>query len=100
MWTEPESAPAVARTGGIVAGDPRAHTSLLRRLRAFLRACSPILQGFLGALLLLVLYLAGSWTLARYTEFTVMRSVVSQILENDRKAHPPTKAPDVPEKTP
>jgi hypothetical protein len=60
-----------------------------------LRALSPFFQGLLGAALVVLLYLVGSWTYARYTEFTVMRQVISQIIENDRKQqaaqHPPPR---------
>jgi hypothetical protein len=65
-------------------------------LWVWIRRCGPLAQGFLGALLVLALYLAVTWTAARWNEFVVMRSVVSQILENDRKAHsaptPPPKS--------
>lgn len=51
-----------------------------------LRALAPFAQGLLGAVLILLLYLAGSWTVARYSEFVVMRSVVTQIIEQAKAA--------------
>jgi len=79
MINEPETDDAVARTAGGVAGDPRAPTTLPRRLFSFVRACSPIAQGFLGAALCALLILVGFWTLQRYHEFVVMRDVVGQV---------------------
>lgn len=44
-----------------------------------LRRLTPVWQGFLGCVLALALYTAGSWTIQRYREFVVMRDVVNQV---------------------
>lgn len=63
---------------------------LIRSLSARL---APWLQGFLGCLLALAIYLAVSWVSERYREFIVMRSVVGQIIQANQKASPPVSPP-------
>lgn len=52
----------------------------------YLRTLAPFAQGLAGAALILALYLGGTWTAHRWQEFKVMRSVISQLLEQSQKA--------------
>lgn len=63
-------------------------------MRAYLKS-HPMIAGFVGMALALVMGLAGFWTYRRYQEFVVMRSVISQVLEaqQQRARQAPPQAP-------
>lgn len=56
----------------------------------------PYLKGAAGALVVVLLYLAGAWTYARWQEFKFMRAVISQSVDASRQrlaAQPPKPTP-------
>lgn len=70
----------------------------MTRLVAFLKTLGPFAVGFLGATLLCALVGSGYWVYLRYSEFTVIRQVVGQIIENSNKEQAKREAMKKPEK--
>jgi hypothetical protein len=51
------------------------------------------LRGAAGALLVLCLFLGGSWLSERYREFVIMREVVAQIIQAAQQTPPGQPVP-------
>lgn len=58
----------------------------MKQIWGYVKAATPVAQGFLGAALFAVVVYSGLWVRDRYSEFTIMRQVVGQLIDQSNKA--------------